>query len=192
MGHGFMGMIGLIIGVGVLTGGQTVAPEAHPTLAGGIIVAGGLVLTVLGAWEEYASKRLKMLGKEAAAQFERLAVLREQGRLTEEEFASAKQRILGGDTEEEVPATDDDSELTRLAHLARLKTQGVLTEEEFVMQKQTILLEMGLKTLDRLYVENHLTQLEYQERKEKILEGSTHAYSEAARLDPSQRGRDAL
>ncbi len=190
MNNGIMGFIGLIIGIGVLTGGETVAPGANTTWVGGIIVAGSLVLIALGTWEEYADKRLKVLGKEAAAaQIERLAMLREQGRLTEDEFISAKQHILGEEYEQEIPATEDDDGLPRLGHLARLKTQGVLTEEEFAAQKQAIFLEVNLKRLDRLYVENHLSQQEYQEQKEKLLGKDATACSGTEGPSYSEGGR---
>jgi hypothetical protein len=95
--HGCLGLLGLIIGLSVLTGGHAVAPGANTTAVGGIVLAGGVALLAVGAWQEVAGRREARLEREAAiSQVERLARLREEGVLTEAEFTEQKRQILGG------------------------------------------------------------------------------------------------
>jgi hypothetical protein len=69
---------------------------------GGIVFAGGIVLLALGTWEELTRQRQQRLEKEQViSTLERLARLREQGVLTEEDFAIQKEKILGEEAYDE-------------------------------------------------------------------------------------------
>lgn len=159
---GCVGLIGLILGVTILTGGWAVAPGANTTLIGAIILAAALVLTLVGAWEELASKRQEQLQKEAdLARIERLARLKEQGVLSEEEFAAQKQKIL---------AEEADAGIAKIRSLTKLRENEILTEVEFVRQKREILAEESLTRLVRLKEEGSLTEEEFDSQKKRVLD----------------------
>lgn len=162
MGNGCLGVIGLIIGVSVLTGGHAVAPGANTVLVGGTILAGGILLSLIGAWEEIATRRQERLEREAAVtQVERLARLKEQGVLTEDEFALQKQQLLGEDARELLTS--------QLPRLAALREQGLLTEDEFNHKKRLLLLEDELAQLVRLRDGELISDDEFAERRARLL-----------------------
>lgn len=162
MGNGGLGVIGLIIGVSVLTGGHAVAPGANTTLVGGTILACGVLLSFIGAWEALTERRQEGLEREAAVtQVERLARLKEQGALSEEEFALQKQQFLGEDARELLTS--------QLPRLAALRQQGLLTEDEFHRKKGLLLLEDELAQLARLRDGELLSDDEYTERRARLL-----------------------
>jgi len=97
MGVGCLGVILLLTGFGILTGGGGVGlnPNPNPTATGGLMLAAGAVLTAAGAWQDVATRRQISRDREAAvSQLERLARLRDQGALTGDEFEAQKRAIL--------------------------------------------------------------------------------------------------
>jgi hypothetical protein len=90
-------------------------------------------------------KRKKMHGEEAsnegarqgsldiADEIEKLARLTQEGILTDEELARAKEMLLGR------PQSHVDQSMHQLMDLNELKKQGVLSESEFNMKKWDIL-----------------------------------------------------
>ena len=121
---GCLGLIGLVLGVLILTGGRAVAPGTDTMVVGGLIFGSGLILTVVGAFDSmFASRRERQAKDAAIAQVERLARLKEQGVLTEEEFVRQKREILEDDTPEPIAP--------QIERLAQLRDAGNLTDEEF-------------------------------------------------------------
>jgi hypothetical protein len=91
-----LGYAGLFIGVLALVSGSSNDYGKYFLGAGGLILASALVLIGLGIWEDLAGKRLARLDKDQAiSQLERLARLRDQGAVTDEEYTHQKREILG-------------------------------------------------------------------------------------------------
>lgn len=163
MESGCLGLIGLIVGLSVLTGGKAVAPGVDTTIVGAIILGAGVVLTAVGAFENIAKRRQERRERDAAfAQLERLHQLRTQGILTDEEFIRQKQQVLR-EEEEEVPTLD------QIARLGRLKEQGHLTEDEFLAQKREVLRDQSLQRLMRLRDDEALSEEEFLSERRKVL-----------------------
>ncbi len=97
------GLLALLLGGVALLGLEATAEwSSRAVWGGGIVFVGGIVLLAVGSWEELARRRQQRLEKEQLIPtLERLARLREQGVLTEEEFADQKEKILGAEPDEE-------------------------------------------------------------------------------------------
>jgi hypothetical protein len=155
MQTGCLGMIGLVLGVAILTGGRAVAPGADTMVVGGLILGCGLVLTVLGTIESMTATRREQKAKDVAiAQVERLAQLKEQGVLTEEEFVRQKREILEDDAPEPIAP--------QIERLAQLRDAGKLSEDEFLRQKRQLLMQESLARLKRMYDEDLIGEEEYE------------------------------
>lgn len=99
-GWGVMAL--LLGGLALLGADNATSGDGRMVWGGGIVFAGGIVLLALGTWEEFTRQRQQRLDKEQVVpMLERLARLREQGVLTEEEFASQKQKILDAEVDDE-------------------------------------------------------------------------------------------
>lgn len=160
MDTGCLGLIGLVLGVLILTGGRAVAPGTDTMVVGGLILGSGLILAVVGAFDGmFASRRERQAKDAAIGQVERLARLKEQGVLTEEEFVRQKREILEDDAPEPIAP-----QIERLAHL---RDTGKLTDEEFLRQKRQLLMEESLTRLKRLYDEELMPEEEYEAQREQ-------------------------
>lgn len=158
----WMGIVGAVLGVLVLTGKVGVAELVDPTLAGCLLLGGALALMALSSLETFAEVRNQRRAREdRLVHIERLARLREQRVLTDEEFAAQKQALLAPD--------DPPAMHVRLERLARLRESGALTEKEFDRQKQEILLAESLERLDALWEQGSLAEDEYERQKRRLL-----------------------
>jgi hypothetical protein len=155
METGCLGLIGLVLGVLILTGGRAVAPGTDTMVVGGLIFGSGLILTVVGAFDSmFASRRERQAKDVAIGQVERLARLKEQGVLTEEEFVRQKREILEDDAPEPIAP--------QIERLAQLRDAGNLMDEEFLRQKRQLLMEESLARLKRMYENDLIAEEEYE------------------------------
>ncbi len=107
-------------------------------------------------------------------QLRRLAGLREDGILTEEEFAEQKARLLAAPTAKATPPPVD---VDQLRLVAALRDEDILTEAEFAVQKAKLLVPVdgpaldvdSLRRLGALRSEGILTDDEFAAQKRRFL-----------------------